>query len=218
MSWPWYYSDGAGRGNTLRCAQVFLRIAPAFVAVITAVPSVEQVVQRGGHQMRKQLYRAGIFLALFSLTVPWVCHAEYANPNPSDACSFMSAMGMNTRGYKNPDGIGYFCSSPYKELGTGFPFKNNIAYYAEGSEEKVTNLKLVLNVNSKQEAKQAHAVLNDSAQTLLKKALSASLPQETQKAILAGSNGKWKIGNANVSVTRADWPTGKGYEIKFIVQ
>ncbi|MFH0727988.1 MAG: hypothetical protein V2B19_16800 [Pseudomonadota bacterium] len=166
----------------------------------------------------KNFYCVGLFLAIFSLTAPWVSHAEYANPNPSDACSFMSAIGMNTRGYKNPDGIGYFCSSSYKELGTGFPLKNNIAYYAEGSDQKVTKLKLVLNVNSKQEAKQAYAELKNSAEALLKKALNASLPQEASKAILAGSNGNWKIGNAKVSLIRADWPTGKGHEIIFIVE
>ena len=157
-------------------------------------------------------------LLFLSLTAPLISYADYENSTPSEACGFMSAMGMATRGYKNPDNMGYFCSSPYKELGSGFPLANNIAYYAEGDAKKVTKLKLVLNVNSKQEAKQAHTEMANSAGILLKKALNTALPQEAKDAILAGGNGKWKIGNANVSVTRIDWPTGKGYDIKFIVE
>ena len=168
--------------------------------------------------MKKNIYRVGLFLAIFSLTAPWVSHAEYSNQNPLDVCNFMSGMGLNTGSYKDPDGFGYFCSSPYKELGTSFPVKNNIAYYAEGGGQKVTKLKLVLNVNSKQEANQAHAELKKCAEALLKKALNAPLPQEAKKAILAGSSGNWEIGNAKVSVIRADWPLCKGYEIKFIVE
>ncbi len=115
--------------------------------------------------MRKLCTTVGLFL-LFFLMAPLISYAEYGNPNPSEACSYMSPMGMATRGYKNPDGIGYFCSSLYKELGSGSPLANNIAYYAEGDAQKVTRLKLVLNVNSKQQAKQAHTELVKSADAL----------------------------------------------------
>jgi hypothetical protein len=167
--------------------------------------------------MSKLYSSAGLFL-LFLFMTPFTSSAEYGNSNPSEACSFMRAMGMATRGYKNPDNMGYFCSSPYKELGTGFPLANNIAYYAEGNAQKVTKLKLVLNVNSKQEAKPAHIELANSAEALLKKALNVALPKQAKEAILTGSNGKWKVGNSDISVTRIEWPTGKGYEIKFIVE
>jgi len=120
--------------------------------------------------MRKLHSSVGLFL-LFLLMTPFISSAEYGNSTPSQACSFMSAMGMATRGYKNPDNMGYFCSSPYKELGTGFPLANNMAYYAEGNAQKVTKLKLVLNVNSKHEAKQAHIEWANSAEALLKKAM-----------------------------------------------
>ncbi|HPN98842.1 MAG TPA: hypothetical protein PLX88_09700 [Syntrophorhabdaceae bacterium] len=155
---------------------------------------------------------------VFFLVVPLASYAEYVNLNPSEACSFMSSNGMATRGYKNPDGVGYFCSSPYKEIGTGYPLKNNIAYYAEGDAGKVTKLKLVLNVYYKKEAKQAQTELMKNAETLLKKALKASLPKEAKDAILAGKSGKWKVGDVDISVARENWPTGKGYEIKLRVE
>lgn len=167
--------------------------------------------------MRKHYY-ALLFILALVLSVPLVSHAEYVNPNPQEVCGFMSTMGMGTRGYKNPDGIGHFCSSPYKEFGSGFPLKNNIAYYAEGDAQKIRKLKLVLNVNSKQEAKQAHTELASSAEVLLNKALNVPLPQQVREAILAGNSGKWQIGIANVSVTRIDWPTGKGYEVKLLIE
>lgn len=91
--------------------------------------------------MNKLFPCGGLFLFLL-LTAPLISYADYENSSHSEACGFMSAMGMATRGYKNPDGMGYFCSSPYKELGTGFPLTNNIAYYAEGDAKKVTILSI----------------------------------------------------------------------------
>lgn len=167
--------------------------------------------------MRKHYFRI-LFFSAIVLSVPLVSRAEIKNINPSEACDFMSTRGMATRGYKNPDGIGYFCSSSYIEMGSGLPVKNNIAYYAEGDAEKVTNLKLVLNVNFKQEAKQAHTELANSSEILMERALNAHLPQQVKEAILAGKNGKEKIGNVNIIITRVDWPTGKGYELKYVVE
>lgn len=168
--------------------------------------------------MRKANLGITLLLLLFFDMVPLNSYAEYENSNTAEACGLMNSMGMVTRGYKNPDGMGYFCSSPYKELGREFPLANNIAFYAEGDAQNVKKLKLVLNVNSKPNSEKAHIEFANCVETLLKMALKAALPQETKIAILTGSNGKWKINNASISVVRTDWPTGKGYDIKFIIE
>lgn len=156
-------------------------------------------------------------LSLYLMTFPSLTMAGSLNLEPPKACDYLSGSGLPTRGYKNPDGIGYHCSSPYKELGPGSP-KNNIAYYAEGDSKQVKKLKLVLNVNNRQTAKQAHSELATSAENLAKKALNAPLPDEVKKAILDGRNGTWKVGKSSLQLTRIDWPTGKGYDLKFVIE
>ncbi len=158
-------------------------------------------------------------LVLFILTIFFPCtsSAEYSNSNPSEACAYLDSRGMTTRGYKNPDGLGFFCSSPYKEL-AGSPLSNNIAYYAEGDQKTVRKLKLILNVNSKKTSKGAHSELAASADTLVRQALKAPLPPKAKEAILAGKSGSWKIGKSTLNLKREDWRTGKGYELRFSIE
>lgn len=156
-----------------------------------------------------------------------ISYAEYVNSDSIIACNFMNDMGMLTRGYKiregskNSDGSYYYsCSSPYKEFGVGGKvMKNNIYYFAEGDSNKVRKLVLMLNVNSKQEAKQAHSELANSAELLCTNALGKPLPKSAKNAIINGRSGKWEILNANIVVIRSeDWPTGLGYDIRFEIE
>ncbi len=150
------------------------------------------------------------------LTAVGVAYADYSNTNTAAVCGYMEELGMKTSGYKSLFGNSYGCLSPYKLLGEGL-LPNNIAYYADGTANKITQLKLVLNVNNRSEAAQAHAELAKSAEVLVRKALNASLPQQARKAILEGKSGRWKIGKANLTITRDDWPAGKGYGLKVVI-
>ena len=139
--------------------------------------------------------------------------------NPQEACAYLSHIsGLQTRGYKNQYENTYGCSSPYKELGVGSPLANNIAYYVEGNSQNAAELKLVLNVNAAQESKDAHATLLNYSEELTKKALGTPLPKDVRNAISSGKAGQWTIEKSKVELMRDVWPTGRGYELHYIIR
>lgn len=130
----------------------------------------------------------------------------------------MSEVGLVTRGWKNHYENAFACLSPYKELGTGVPLANNVAYYVEGDREKVTQVKLVLNVNNRKSASAAHEELLKAVEALSIKATGEDLPQKLKDVIKAGKQATAKIGTASVEVVRDNWPSKNGYEIKVIIK
>jgi hypothetical protein len=139
--------------------------------------------------------------------------------NPQVACALMSHIsGLQTRGYKSTGTEGDFlCSSHYKDLSQESPLPNLVAYYAEGDAEKVHRLKLVLDVNVPQKAEEAHGMLMAYSDELALKALGEGLSPEMKDAILAGRPEAYMAGELFVELKREAWPTGRGYEMKFII-
>ncbi len=145
--------------------------------------------------------------------------AQVTGWKPQDACAYLSNVsGLQTRGYKNQYEDTFGCSSPYKEVGADYPLANNIAYYVSGNSQNANELKLVLNVNSAQGAKEAHAALLQHSDELSQKALGVPMPKEVRSAISSGKAGKWTLGKAKVELVRENWATGKGYELKYILR
>jgi hypothetical protein len=159
-----------------------------------------------------------VAIVIFAMLTAGHANAELKVTKPSEACGYLTGIGLAPRGWKNYYGDVYGCTSPYKELGSGFPLKNNLAYYVEGTATAVRQLKLVLNVNNRAEAEKAHAELLKAAELLAKKSLNKTLPANILVAITEGENVSSRIGDATVDVLRDDWPTGKGYEIKVIIK
>jgi hypothetical protein len=146
--------------------------------------------------------------------------ADQANGwNPIEACGYLSGVsGLQTRGYKNKYEDVFGCSSPYKELNAGSALANNLAYYVDGDAQTATQLKLVLNVNQAQQSKEAHAALLSSSQDLTQKSLGTALPKDVNSAILSGKAGKWTVGKGELELKRDNFPTGKGYELHFLIK
>jgi hypothetical protein len=141
-----------------------------------------------------------------------------ASWNPQEACEYLSHIsGFQTRGYINQYEDSFGCSSPYKDIGEGIPLANNIAYYVNGNSQNAKELKLVLNVNVTQNADEAHAVFLQYSEELTQKALGVAIPKDERDAILSGIAGEWIIKQTKVEIVREDWPTGKGYELKYIL-
>lgn len=129
-------------------------------------------------------------VAPISVPSPQVAEVQPIGWKPLEACEYLSNIsGLQTRGYKNLYENTYGCSSPYKGLGVGVPLANNIAYYVKGDEENAIELKLVLNVNAVQEAKEAQAALLSHSEELTKKALGASMSEEVRNALTSGKAG-----------------------------
>ncbi len=167
--------------------------------------------------MRKSLDCLITSALIFCLFIAVPSLAATKDIKLSVACDYLASVGLAADGWKHYWDDNYGCCSPYKEFGAGFP-KNNIAYYVNGTATTVKQLELVVNVHNRAEAKKAHNVLLEYAKILLKKSLNEPLPDNICDAITNGTNMSSKIGDtAVIEIIREDWPTGKGYEMKFVI-
>lgn len=162
--------------------------------------------------MRKLLMLT-IIATLFNVST---AEASLAVTAPSSACALLDDIGLAAGSWKNIYGNEFGCSSTYKEIGTGFPLANNLAYYVDGTRDSVTEAKLVLNVNVKSKATSAHAALLDAGKKLSMGIIGVKLSQATKDAIVKGKSIKTKLDQTTVEVKRHNWPNGKGYEIHVI--
>jgi hypothetical protein len=158
------------------------------------------------------MFRIIIGLILFFATS--IVNAELQITSPTDVCNLLNKLGLSTGGWK--DNYGYGCNSPYKEIGSGYPLANNLAYYVDGSISSVSEVKLVININNKSSAKSAHKALLDASHVLSKRLSGKDLPKSIISAIESGKASSHNIGKTVVDVVRFDWPTGRGYEVKVI--
>jgi hypothetical protein len=153
---------------------------------------------------------------------------RFYRPAPP-ACAYLQSVGLGTNRYWRDDGERLFhCLSSYKELGTaadplGLSSKNNLAYYVDGDAERVHQMKLVLNVyhhnvKPRHGLVQAHQPLGQAAKRLTQEALKTPLPQAAEQAIAAGKPWLGMVKAATFQLIRDDWPTGKGYELHFLIR
>lgn len=77
---------------------------------------------------------------------------------------------------------------------------------------------LKLNVNQRHEAKQAHQEFLRAAKQLTQEALNTPLPKAADQAIAAGKPWRGTAKAAQRELTRDNWPTGKGYDLKFLIR
>ena len=136
---------------------------------------------------------------------------------PSEACSFLEPM-LVTHGYKHDFDNEYHCSSPYKDLGeSDLRLANNLAYYVTGGENVADTAKLVLNYNQPAKATPATTQLVAASKILSLKATGSDLPPTTLAALSAGRSDVKFSGAFQHEVKRDDWPTGRGYEVHYII-
>jgi hypothetical protein len=78
-----------------------------------------------------------------------------ALPAPEKACTLLADFNLATRGWKDVGGGMRSCSSPHREIGTGDPMPNNLAFYVRGDAAGPKLIKLVVNVNNRAQASAA---------------------------------------------------------------
>ncbi|MFM4965806.1 hypothetical protein ACEUBT_19020 [Aeromonas bivalvium] len=157
-------------------------------------------------------------ITVFFLAAASHANAAFLNTSPSASCNYLTGNGLATRGWENQYDNEFGCSSSYKEIGTGVPLSNNLAYYVEGSSSEARLAKLVVNINNKALEGSAYAELLQASQELSLKLSGVSLPEEISSAIKNGKKASAKAGNTAIQVIRIDWPTGKGHELKVFFQ
>lgn len=136
---------------------------------------------------------------------------------PSEACAFLNTT-LVTRGYKHDFDDEYHCSSPYKDIGAssaGLP--NNLAYYVTGTSDVADTAKLVLNYNQPSSATTATKQLIAASKMLSLKATGNDATANVLSALSAGRPAVEASGEFQHEVKRDDWPTGRGYEIHYII-
>ena len=137
---------------------------------------------------------------------------------PIYTCNLLNKEGLTTNGWEIIYKEKYGCNSSYKQLGSGWPLANNLAFYVDGTADLVTQVKLILNINDRESAYSAHQKLLKVAKALNIKVTGKQLTQPLKDAIKKGHNATQKIGVSIVEVLRKDWPTGMGYEIQVIIK
>jgi hypothetical protein len=145
--------------------------------------------------------------------------ADFQSMAPSAVGDLLAKHALKTRAYRLQDGdVHYRASTPYKEIGAAFPLPNNLAYYISGEAKKVTQLKLVLNLNAPAESIEAVSELASVAESLMRAALEDPPIKEVVTAIRGSSSGAWTAKGRRIQLRRIDWPTGKGYELQVIIE
>jgi hypothetical protein len=148
-------------------------------------------------------------------------YRRFYRPAPP-ACAYLRGAGLVTdRYWRDGDEQVFHCLSPMTELGTAaepYSLKNNLAYYVDGDAERIHQVLLKLNVNQRHEAKQAQQALLRAAKTLTQKTLNTPLLKAAEQAITAGKPWKGMVKAATLELTREDWPTGKGYDLRFLIR
>jgi hypothetical protein len=148
-------------------------------------------------------------------------YQRFYRPEPP-ACAYLRSIGLATgRYWRDPDERVFHCLSPMTQLGTIaeiYGLKNNLSYYVDGDAERIHQMLLKLNVNQRHEATQAHQALLRAAKVLIQEALNMPLPKAAEQAITAGKPWRGTAKAVQLELARDNWPTGKGYDLKFLVR
>jgi hypothetical protein len=128
--------------------------------------------------------------------------------SPYLAMQFMADLGVETGHYQNSFDDEWFASSPMREFGNGAIWRNNIAYYIDGSEQAATTLKIKLNANSPGEAREAEDMFIVHALHLLEQAVSLDAVERLKGLVALLDDFKADIPSGKVTLKREDFVGG----------
>lgn len=127
--------------------------------------------------------------------------------SPYVAKDFLKDEGLATRPYHRSFENEWFAGSNYLEIGEGFGLKNNLAYYLNGNEHAVTELKLTLNINQPDSPADAEARFFDIGAILLAKSLGHE-PALTIRDRFYGDSGSVEIEGKQIYFEKDFWQGG----------
>ena len=159
-----------------------------------------------------------VFAAPLVLLFSASCLADLKHTAPESVCAFLSNLDLKGRKWTDYSDGTSGCASNYKDIGSGSPMANNLAFYATGSDSTVDQVKLVLNFNQVKSVGMSISALGKASEKLSLEALGAPLPNSIKKAIVLGQPLTAAAGTGTIEVVRDIWPTGKGYEVQVIMK
>lgn len=159
-----------------------------------------------------------VFAAPLVLLFSASCLADLKQTAPESVCAFLSNLDLKGRKWTDYGDGTSGCACNYKDIGSGSPMANNLAFYASGSDSTVDQVKLVLNFNQVKSVGMSISALGKASEKLSLEALGAPLPNSIKKAIVLGQPLTAAAGTGTIEVVRDNWPTGKGYEVQVIMK
>lgn len=141
---------------------------------------------------------------------------------PLEAIEFLSKAGLTASRYVRLVDDEWGGSSPYLEL-HGYPLKNNIGYYVEGTKDAAADLKIILNVNQPQDELKDLKTFSEITELLFLTALKSQMPTEFEEHIMNARDWKSTIQSedrfCHITITRIDFVSRAfdGYSVKFHV-
>jgi hypothetical protein len=140
--------------------------------------------------------------------------------SPYLAMQFMADVGYDTGHYHRSFEEEWFASSPMREIASGFPMPNNIAYYIEGTEFAANTLKVKLNVNDPASSGAAEDLFIVGCMHLLEQSVSLNAVERMKMDIASLSTFEGEIPHGSVMLLREDFVGGikGGYSRIFAVR
>ncbi|HEN9572557.1 hypothetical protein ACG9XX_15100 [Acinetobacter baumannii] len=146
--------------------------------------------------------------------------AEDISISVSEACSMLNLPGMTS--WKDTMGEGtYRCISSYIDISPdpqNGENPNNLAYYVEGTESSIKELKVVLNVNDSKYKKSAETEFIKMSESIYKEVANQELPSVLKNAIKNKTNKQTTVKNLSLDIETDKWENGAGYSQRFYIK
>lgn len=143
---------------------------------------------------------------------------------PDQACSFLASNPafVNRSRYTPffPESRDdYACGTRYYLIpGSSTPGQeNSLSYYVRGTPDSAKRVRILLNVTDTGNFSASSTLFVKAARELFSAAFGKAPSDEISAALDSSTPGKWSEGGFDVELRRTDWPTGKGFELNFII-
>jgi hypothetical protein len=170
------------------------------LAIRLSVSSRQEVIK--SLQLMKSINKREHSQTSVSLSEGW---------GPNNATRFLVSVGIETGHYEPSYGdtindSHWSTSSAIKKIDESFPLPNNLAYYIEGTQTCVKQLKLKLNVNEPSRESEATTIFLEACQVLFRQAMESELEQRYMDKVLAGIDFTYSNQHASVDYKKENWP------------
>jgi hypothetical protein len=170
-------------------------------------------VFKPGKEILSKLALLVLAAGTLSITEPSIA-ADGQAFSPMDACNALGdeeGFTPSNSGYSELSEGVYSCGTPYKDM-SGGALPNNLSMYGKGSPDKVTRVRIMLNVNEKANAKRDTKELGRLCQKMIK-TLAGSAPVGLAEKVASGIPFTVQHEGYRVYLEKTVWPTGKGFEL-----
>lgn len=154
-----------------------------------------------------------LFLYLFTWMIAFQANATIDDDTPREVAEYCLDLGMRSNGYKDY-GDKWGSGTDWLDVGNQDEWmKNNLAYYATGSEHHVDYLTVICNVNEDRTRVFALAANMMILVHIIPQATGEQAPSEFFTELRKGRSAKVELNGYVVEATKTVWPTGQGWDL-----